>query len=77
MTDEQTTIGVPPHPRGPERWRVEITGLGGDPADRVRVTLIDAETGKRVGANELPFAWLRDVAHGGVALAAIVPGQWT
>jgi len=74
-----------PADRGRERWGVEICGLqpgvpegGGAPhCTQVRVTLINHETGKRVGACVLPFEWIRDVAQGGTALANIRPGVWS
>jgi hypothetical protein len=71
-----------PTPRGRERYGIEIVGLGaagnGAPhVESVRVTLIDHETGKRVGACVMPFEWLRDVAQGGTCLANIRPGVWS
>lgn len=61
-------------------WRIEIQGSGEAGADRsttVRVALIDAETGKRVAAQSLPFAWLVDVARGGMAVVTLQEGDWS
>jgi hypothetical protein len=76
--DESQSLldGLPPNPKGRESWRVEITGMGGDPSDRVQVTLVDAETGKRLGAQVVPFEWIRDVAHGSTAVVPIRRGVW-
>ena len=62
----------------PARWRIELTGVGqGGRASEVRVTLIDAETGKRIGAAMVPFEWVRDVAYNATCTAEISPGAWS
>lgn len=74
---EQSLFGTSAERAQPrDRWRIEVAGIGGTPSDEVRVTLVDADTGRRVGARQLPFSWLRDVAHGGLATVAITPGEW-
>lgn len=53
--------------RKPREWGIELAAIvdgPGGPATGVRVTLIDRETGKRVGARLVPWREFRDVAHG-------------
>lgn len=68
MTVDEPLAGMPtPVKRGPREWGIELTAIGaaiGTMAAEVRVTLIDRETGKRVGTRTVPWAEFRDVAHG-------------
>lgn len=71
MTVEQESIpGTPPPPkRSPREWGIELAPLGvdGKPGE-VRITLIDRETGKRVGARVIPWIEFRDVARNAVLI---------
>lgn len=61
-------------------WRIEIEGLPKDCSGRattVRVQLIDAETGKRVAAQSMPFEWIADVATAGIASVTLQEGDWS
>jgi hypothetical protein len=61
-------------------WRIEIEGRGNAGAPRsteVRVMLVDAETGKRIAAQTLPFSWLVDVVHDGTAVVTLAEGDWS
>lgn len=59
-------------------WRIELTGLTlvEGAATEVRVKLIDAETGKTVAAQRVPFSWIRDVAFGSTATQTLHEGDW-
>lgn len=62
----------------PVAFRVELTGFGqGGRADHVRVTVVDASTGKRLGATSLPFSWFRDVAYNATVTAEIETGSFS
>lgn len=54
-------------------WRIELEGLGPKQcrAEEVRVTMVDAETGKR-SAVRVPFSWLVDVAVSGSKCAVSI-----
>jgi len=66
-----------PGGRPPALWRIEVTGLGAaGRAENVRVTLIDAQHGRRVGAAVVPFDWFRDIGHNGTCTVEIDPGSW-
>lgn len=74
-----TTTGGRPRRRG---WRIEIEGMtptaGLQPiSSELRVTLIDAETGKRVAAQRVPFEWIRDVAWGSTSVVAMSEGDYS
>lgn len=68
VTVDEPLAGMPtPVKRGPREWGIELTAIGaatGTVADEVRVTLVDRETGKRVGTRTVPWAEFRDVAQG-------------
>lgn len=71
-----TTSGKPRR----RAWRIEINGLGPGDEGRsleIRVALVDAETGKRVAAQRLPFSWIVDVATGGQAAITLHEGDWS
>jgi len=80
MTDELPgmTAGTPK--RRPRTWAVEIAPVGQTLAPAkptsVRVTLIDQETGRRIGAKNCPWEWFRDCATGTV-LVQIDEGVWS
>lgn len=63
-----------PEPGARPKWRVELVGIGASTS--VRVALVDAETGARLGSALVPFEWMRDVAHNGTVTVDIVPGRW-
>lgn len=66
-----------PNRRG---WRIELQGMDELPDGRsthVRVTLVDAETGKRLAAQRAPFSWIRDVSTGGVAIVSMSEGDYS
>jgi hypothetical protein len=48
--------------RAPREWGISIVPLGSPGSDdmAVRVTLVDRETGKRVGSRVIPWAEFRD-----------------
>lgn len=50
--------------RKPREWGIEITPIGGPPGQSVRITLIDRETGRRVGSRTVPWTEFRDCATG-------------
>lgn len=53
--------------RKPREWGIEITPIGGLPREQceaVRITLIDRETGRRVGSRTVPWPEFRDCATG-------------
>lgn len=54
-------------------WRIELEGLGPTAcrSEEVRVTMVDAETGKR-SAVRVPFSWLVDVAVSGSKCAVSI-----
>jgi hypothetical protein len=54
-------------------WRIELEGLGPSAcrSEEVRVTMVDAETGKR-SAVRVPFSWLVDVAVSGSKCAVSI-----
>lgn len=60
-------------------WRIELTGLSPieGAATEVRVTMVDAETGKRVAAQRVPFEWIRDVAFCSTATMTLHEGDWS
>jgi hypothetical protein len=61
----------------PAAFRVELTGSGqGGRATDVRVTVIDAATGRRLGAVSVPFDWFRDIGYCGTVMAEIETGVW-
>lgn len=78
MSDE-LPLGDRPTPgrRLPRSWGIEISPIGAPGADdmAVRITLIDRETGKRLGARLIPWAEFRDCA-GGTFLTNIGEGVW-
>lgn len=53
---------LPGQGRRPREWGIELIPVGEGPG-RIRVTLIDRETGRRVGSREVPWAEFRDCAH--------------
>lgn len=61
--------------RKPREWGIEVAPLGSPGADdmAVRVTLVDRDTGKRVGSRRIPWAEFRDCAAG-VFLTNIAEG---
>lgn len=60
--------------RKPREWGIELVKLGPAPIpDGVRVTLLDRETGRRVGSRTIPWHEFRDVAQG-LVLANIAEG---
>lgn len=70
--------GAPPK-RRPRTWGIEICPVpmdGAYPPSTVRLTLIDQETGRRVGAKDCPWDWFRDCARGTV-LVQIAEGVWS
>lgn len=73
-----TTGGRPNRPG----WRIEITGVmpasppGPEMATMVTYTLINADTGQRIGRTTLPFEWLRDVAMGSTTCIEIREGDF-
>lgn len=77
ITGQEPLAGTPtPRKRSPREWGIELTPIGAlprDPAPSVRVTLIDRETGKRVGSRVIPWTEFRDVRHSTV-LANIAEG---
>jgi hypothetical protein len=68
MLGDESLAGLPAgRARKPREWGIELTAIGaatGTMAAAIRVTLIDRETGKRVGSREVPWAEFRDTAHG-------------
>lgn len=67
---DQPLPGLPGQGRKPREWGVELTPLAADlpnPAGyfpaKVRITLIDRETGRRVGSRVLPWEEFKDSAH--------------
>ena len=62
-------------------WRIEIEGMtphiGQSTMTELRVTLIDAENGKRVCAQKVPFEWIRDVAWGATSVVAMSEGDYS
>jgi hypothetical protein len=62
-------------------WRIEVEGMTPMPgmatSTELRVTLIDAETGKRVCAQKVPFEWIRDVAWGAISVVAMSEGDYS
>ncbi len=62
----------------PVRWRIELAGGGtGGRSEVVHVTVIDADTGKRIGRKALPFDWFRDIGHCGTVVVEIDAGEWS
>jgi hypothetical protein len=69
-----------PEPR--PGWRIEITGVcpanppGVETATMVTYTLVNADTGQRIGRTTTPFQWLRDVAMGSTTVIEIREGDF-
>jgi hypothetical protein len=62
--------------RKPREWGVELVKLGPSTIpDAVRVTLIDRETGRRIGSRTLQWEEFRDVAQG-LVLTNIAEGVY-
>lgn len=57
--------------RKPHEWRVEIVPVGemGQYPTTLRVRLVDADTGRQIGAREVPWEWFRDCAHGQITIS--------
>lgn len=61
----------------PARWRIELSGAGtAGRSETVHVTVIDAQTGQRLGKTVVPFDWFRDIGHTGTCTIEIDTGQF-
>lgn len=62
----------------PAAFRIELSGIGAaGRSTEVRVTLIDASTGKRLAAKVVPFDWFADIAYRGTCTIEIDEGVWS
>lgn len=62
----------------PAAFRIEVTGIGAaGRSTEVRLTVVDAATGRKLGAKTVPFDWFRDIGHVGTCVVEIDEGAWS